>query len=390
MDRRNDDTQRYLEDLITNSQLRAVTIVAWRDLDDPEAGGSELHAHRIASIWASAGLDITMRTSQVSNAPQEVTRDGYRSIRKNGRYSVFPSVMAEGLRARHSRHTGLVEIWNGMPFLSPLWHRGPRIVFLHHVHAEMWESSGLNSALAKGGQLFESKIAPKFYRSESIATPSYSSSLEITEILKIPKEQISVIQPGIDGKFNPNGNLSSVPHVVAVGRLVPIKRFDRFLIHLAEVKKKIPDLKATLIGEGYERSNLETLRDELGGSSWIDIPGRVSDQALISAYRSAWVVASTSEKEGWGMTLTEAAACGTPGIATDIPGHRDAIQDGYSGLLVSPGDSFADRLSEILLDEQLRALLSQGALTYAKTLTWDRTATDIFALLDKSMQTRNG
>lgn len=89
------------------------------------------------------------------------------------------------------------------------------------------------------------------------------------------------------------------------------------------------------------------------------------------------------------MTLTEAAACGTPGIATDIPGHRDAIQDGQSGILVGLNESFADRLSEVLLNDQLRATLSIGALTYAQTLTWGRTATDIFALLSESVPSEN-
>ena len=389
MEHRNDDTQLDLEDLIADSQLRAIKIVAWRDLDDPEAGGSELHAHRIASIWAAAGLDVTMRTSQVSNAPQEVTRDGYRSIRKNGRYSVFPSVMAEGLRSRRSKHSALVEIWNGMPFLSPLWHRGPRIVFLHHVHAEMWNMA-LSPRLAAGGKAFEGTFAPPLYRSSTVVTLSESSREEICASLKLPQDKVVVVPPGIDSRFQPGGTRSPDPYVVAVGRLVPFKRFDDLIRNLVSVKEKIPQLRASILGEGYERANLESLRDELGASSWLELPGRLSDDDQLAHYQSAWIVASTSGKEGWGMTLTEAAACGTPGIATDIPGHRDAIQDGHSGLLVGPGDSFAGLLSSILLDDQLRATLSQGALSYAKTLTWERTATDIFALLNKSMQSRNG
>jgi len=64
------------------------------------------------------------------------------------------------------------------------------------------------------------------------------------------------------------------------------------------------------------------------------MPGRVDDEELLSWYRRAWVVASSSQREGWGMTLTEAAACGTPAVATAIAGHADAVLDGESGLLV--------------------------------------------------------
>src|ERR1700693_2677499 len=78
--------------------IRRIHFVAWRDLDDPEAGGSELHAHKIASLWAAAGLDITFRTSAVPNAPAALTRGGYRVLRRSGRYAVFPGAAWEGLR----------------------------------------------------------------------------------------------------------------------------------------------------------------------------------------------------------------------------------------------------------------------------------------------------
>src|SRR5215208_1279360 len=65
-------------------------MLAWRDLDDPEAGGSEVHASTVARLWAEAGLEVTMRTSFASGQPQMSWRDGYRVIRKAGRYMVFP------------------------------------------------------------------------------------------------------------------------------------------------------------------------------------------------------------------------------------------------------------------------------------------------------------
>ena len=127
-----------LATIAAQAGLRRIHFVAWRDLDDPEAGGSELHAHEIASRWAAAGLDVTFRTSAVPGAPASLTRDGYRVVRQAGRYAVFPGAAWEGIRMGHRPGDALVEIWNGMPFLSPVWYRGPRIVFLHHVHAEMW------------------------------------------------------------------------------------------------------------------------------------------------------------------------------------------------------------------------------------------------------------
>ena len=140
------------------------------------------------------------------------------------------------------------------------------------------------------------------------------------------------------------------------------------------MKRTRPDLRAVIIGEGYERPALEALRAELGASEWIDMPGRVDEDELLSWYRQAWVVASTSQREGWGMTLTEAAACGTPAVATAIAGHADAVLDGESGLLVRDGDPFAGALAQVLGDEVLRTRLSKGALERARWFTWDATA----------------
>ncbi|HWF15310.1 MAG TPA: glycosyltransferase family 4 protein [Acidimicrobiales bacterium] len=353
--------------------LRRIHFVAWRDLDDPEAGGSELHAHKVASLWAAAGLDVTFRTSAVPGAPAALTRDGYRVLRRSGRYAVFPGAAWEGLRMGHRPGDALVEIWNGMPFLSPLWYRGPSVVFLHHVHAEMW-GMVLPPTLARMGDTVERRIAPRFYRSSRIVTLSESSRREIVDMLHLPADRVTVAPPGVDERYRPGGQRSATPLVVAVGRLVPVKRFDALLRALARAKADHPDLTAVIVGEGYERPALEALRDELGATEWVHLPGRVNDEELVDWYRRAWVVASSSQREGWGMTLTEAAACGTPAVATDIAGHADAVVDGESGLLVENVDEMAAALSRVLGDQVLRSRLSRGALARARWFTWDATA----------------
>src|ERR1044072_8611494 len=128
-----------LGDLAAESGLQRVSILAWRDLDDPEAGGSEVHASTVAALWAEAGIEVTMRTSFASGQPQMSWRDGYRVIRKAGRYMVFPRAAFSEMMGWHGAADGLVEIWNGMPFFSSLWARRPSVAWLHHVHDSMWE-----------------------------------------------------------------------------------------------------------------------------------------------------------------------------------------------------------------------------------------------------------
>ena len=353
--------------------LHAVHFVAWRDLSDPEAGGSELHAHRVASLWAEAGLEVTFRTSAVAGEPEVLDRSGYRVTRRSGRYAVFADAAWSGLRMGHRPGEALVEIWNGMPFLSPLWYRGPKIVFLHHVHAEMW-GMVLPPRLARLGDTMERRIAPLLYRSSRIVTLSESSRREIIEMMGLRPALITVAPPGIDPAFSPGGERSADPLVVAVGRLVPVKRFDVLLRALAELRRRVPTLRAAIIGEGYGRPELEALRRALGAEEWLALPGRVGDDELVSWYRAAWVVASTSVREGWGMTLTEAAACATPAVASGIAGHADAVVQGESGLLVERDDDFAGALERVLTDGTLRSRLGRGALARARWFTWGATA----------------
>ncbi len=363
--------------------LRRIKLVAWRDLDDPEAGGSELHAHRIATQWAAAGIDVTVRTSAVTGQPAVRRRSGYRAVRRGGRYRVFPTVAAEGLRRVQPEGEGLVEVWNGMPFFSSMWFRGPRLVFLHHVHAEMW-GMVLPPWMAFLGQHVERTLAPRLYRGSRVVTLSESSRREIIDMLGLPEGRISVVPPGVEERFAPGGARSAHPLVVAVGRLVPVKRFDLLLESLAEARVQFPTLQAVIIGEGFDRPRLEEVRHRLGADDWVQLPGRLRDAEVVDWYRRAWVVAATSLREGWGMTLSEAAACGTPAVASRIAGHADAVVDGSTGLLADGPEEYSLALRRVLGDGALRDRLGRAAASHAAALTWEATArSTLVALADE-------
>jgi glycosyltransferase involved in cell wall biosynthesis len=296
--------------------LNRLHILAWRDLVDVEAGGSELYLARIAERWAAAGFDLTMRTSYAQGHRPRSTRDGYKVIRRAGRNMVFPMTIFEETIRRHGPIDGLVEVWNGVPYFSPLWFWGPRVIVLHHVHRNMWKMVLESDGLAKIGELAESTIAPLFYRRSQISTLSSSSKQELIELLGFKADRISLAPPGVDPRFSPKGEKSASPLVVAVGRLMPSKGFDALIRIAARVRETVVDLQLVIAGEGYDRETLTTLIDDLGAEGWVTLAGKVTDEEIVDLYRRAWVVASASIAEGWGMTLTEAAACGTTTWAT--------------------------------------------------------------------------
>lgn len=369
--------------------IERVHLVAWRDLDDEEAGGSELHAHRIASLWAEHGMAVTLRTSRVKGLPARDIRDGYQVLRRGGRYMVFPRTAFGASLFRMRPGDALVEIWNGMPFFSPIWARRPRVVFLHHVHAEMWRMV-LPRPLAALGCRIEARIAPPFYRRTRIVTLSESSRQEIVDMLGMDPAMVTVVPPGVERRFRQGGVRSEAPLVAAVGRLVPVKRFELLIQAAAELKPRYPDLRLVIAGEGYERPKLEVLIRRLRAESWVELPGRLDDFELVELYQSAWLLASSSLREGWGMTVTEAAACGTPAVVTDIAGHRDAVIHGRTGLLVEQPGELAGAMDVVLGDAALRSRLGAAAAEHAATLTWEATAARSLTVLAGEAALRHG
>jgi glycosyltransferase involved in cell wall biosynthesis len=364
--------QTELAELVKQSGLRRVHMLAWRDLADAAAGGSEVHASTISAIWAAAGVEVTMRTSFAPTQPHDETRDGYRVVRRGSRYDVFPRAVAAELAGRYGERDALVEIWNGVPWLSPVWARGPRVVWMHHIHGAMWRMA-LPAPLAPLGDLLERRVAPPFYRRTRVITLSESSKVEMVDKLGWKAANIGVIPPGIDPKFRPGSQKSPTPLVVAVGRLMPAKHFDELIRLLAPLRERLPGFELVIVGEGAERPQLESEIRRLGAGDFVHLLGRISDEDLVALYQRAWLLIAASEAEGWGMTITEAAACGTPSVVTDIGGHRDAVLAGMSGEL-APLAALSQVVEAVLSDRDRLARLSRGALDHATNFTWEATA----------------
>jgi len=360
--------------------ITRVESFAWRDLGDPEAGGSELHADQILQRWAAAGIEVVHRTSvpRRGGVAETIERSGYTVIRQGGRFDVFARVIFRQLFRRTPGDTAILEIWNGVPFLSPLWAGHRRVVWVHHLHRHMW-ADVLPQPLATIGRVFESRIAPLAYRRTRIATLSDSSAAELRDV---GLRSLMVIPPGIDARFEPDASRrSSSPSVVVVGRLAPVKRQQQALEALERARRHVPDLRVELIGDGPDRGQIERWIDDHDAAGWVARRGFVADDELVEAYQRAWLVVSASKAEGWGMSLTEAAACGTPAVATDIAGHRGSAIDGVTGLLVDGPEAIAEATVELLGDHARRSEMGAAGVEHAAGFAWDDVAARHLELL---------
>jgi glycosyltransferase involved in cell wall biosynthesis len=355
-------------------KARRIHVLAWRDLDDPDAGGSELHADEFMRRFAAAGLQVLHRTSAALGLPPVDVRNGYDVIRRGSRYTVFPRAVASETIKRMGPYDALIEIWNGVPWMSPVWCRKPRIMFLHHIHGPMWDQL-LPGPFAAAGRMMETRLAPPFYRRTRTLTPSEATREELLKIGFHP-DRVMAVNNGVDPFFRPGGERSPDPLVVGVGRLAPVKRFDKLLEAAFVAKRRVPALQLAIAGAGPQRVQLEEMIRAADASSWVTLTGHLRGQDLLDLYRRAWLVSSASLAEGWGLTLTEAAACGVPAVVTNISGHRSSVVDGVTGQLTDL-EHLGETIADVLIDDEWRNDMAEAALKRAGTLTWDASALGI-------------
>lgn len=362
-----------------------VLFLSWRDLDHPEAGGAEKYLVTVAEGLAARGYDVTIQTASYPGAsPHEMVR-GVRYHRSGGKYSIYPRALLATLLRRH-RPDVVVDVQNGVPYLSPMVTSRPVINLVHHVHREQWPVV-FGPRTARVGWWMESRLAPRVYRHSSYVTVSPSTHRELAA-LGVTPNRISIIHNGTDAS---EGELerSATPRVVVLGRLVPQKRVELAIEAVAELRRAaVPDLTLDIVGSGWWEPNLRELVAARGLGDAVVFHGHVSEVEKGQLLAQAWVHALPSLKEGWGLVVVEAGVHGTPTVAfRSAGGPCDSIQDGVSGILVDgphePADldGFTAALETLLVDDHRRAQMSVAARAWVAGFHWEESVGRWDALL---------
>jgi glycosyltransferase involved in cell wall biosynthesis len=219
---------------------------------------------------------------------------------------------------------------------------------------------------------------PRAYRRAAFHAISDSTRDDLVR-RGVPREHIEVIYPGVDSAWyvpDPATPRAEGPTFLYVGRLKRYKGVEIALRALSEARCRQPDIALEIAGQGDDRPRLERLAGELGVEGAVRFLGFVTEEEKRRLLRRAWAVVFPSPKEGWGISNVEAAACGTPALASDSPGLRESVRHGETGFLVPHGDwrRLAERMLTLAADAALVARLGRGARAFAESLTWDRTA----------------
>ena len=332
-----------------------ILFVNWRDIANPEAGGAEIHLHEIAKRIASMQHMVTVLASCFPGCRREEIIDGVRVIRRGGKFTFNWHVpLAIRKIEQEQEFDAVVDDINKIPFYSPLYVRKPLLAIFHHLFGR---TIFLETAFPLALYVYLSELMiPVVYRNTRIVAVSRSTEEDLVS-RGIPPMNISVIHNAVDhSRYTPDFSKKSPrPLVAYLGRIKRYKRVDLLLRAFKKVASELTDTRLAIAGSGDHLEDLKRLAFKLGISERVDFLGFVSEDAKIDLLRKAHVVVNPSSKEGWGVTVIEANACGTPVIATDVPGLRDAVVEGRTGLLVPYGDvdALSNAVIKVLKDDCL-------------------------------------
>jgi glycosyltransferase involved in cell wall biosynthesis len=356
---------------------RHILLLTDREWTHPQGGGTGTNLHGQVARWIAWGHRVTVIAGSYAGAlAVERPAPGLTVHRMGTRLTVFPRAAWAVLRGLAADADVVLEVVNGISFLTPLWLRRPRVALVHHVHRDHYVAE-LGRPGAAAALLAETLPLKLLYRGGAFLTISEAGSRDLRG-LGIPSEDIHVVHLGVDPFPFPPAPRAAEPRLLYLGRLKQYKRIEVLL----DVLERVPGARLDVAGDGDHREALEAEIAERGLAKRVTLHGHVSEREKAALYSRAWVNLTASSAEGWCLTVMEAATCGTPSAALRVGGLAESIVDGETGLLADDVDGLAAAVARLVDDRDLRERLGAAARERARAFTWERTARESLALLE--------
>jgi glycosyltransferase involved in cell wall biosynthesis len=359
----------------------------WRDPEHPEAGGAELHLLEILSRAVRDGDQVTWLAEAFPGSGPEAQVQGIRILRRGSWYNAHLALAQLYRRKLLGERFDLVlEDINKVPFFTPCYVRAPVLAVVPHLFGAtvFREASPILGALVWAHE----SLIPLVYRGVPFLAISESTRNDLVR-RGIPRDHVAVALCGLDhSRYSvtvPPANRTR-PIVVFVGRLRKYKGAQHLIRAFPEVVRRQPSARLNIVGDGPYRAALERLARSLGIGDRIGFLGALSQRDKVDALNQAQVAAAPSPKEGWGLTVIEANACGTPVVASRSPGLVESVRDGETGILVPHGDvtALAGAIVGLLNDRARRLTMAEAGVRWARGFTWERCYEESRAVIERA------
>ena len=359
-----------------------ILVLTDRDWTHPQGGGTGTNLYGQVSRWLGWGHRVSVIASAHPGC-EPTERHGELTIhRVGGRSTVFPRTIWRQWRGLVPDADVMLEVVNGITFLTPVWSRIPRVTLVHHIHRDHYVRE-MGSAGRVAAWALETAPLRLLYHGSRFLTISNSAARDIAAH-GIPPERIEMNYIGVElDAFRP-GARAEHPMLLYLGRL---KRYKRIEL-LFDVLEQIPEATLEMAGEGDHRELLEHEIARRGLAPRVLMHGHVSEEKKLELFQRAWVNMTASSAEGWCLTVMEAAACGTPSVAMAVGGLPESIVDGETGLLAETPEELVEKTRLIVEDAELRDRLGERARERLQEFTWDRTAERNLRVLEEQRDAR--
>jgi glycosyltransferase involved in cell wall biosynthesis len=347
----------------------------WRDPSHPEAGGAELHLFEILSRAVRDGDEVTWLAEAFPGSKPEENYKGMRILRRGSWYNAHLALAELYRRRLRGEHFDLVlEDINKVPFFTPRYVDAPVLAVVPHLFGAtvFREASPAVGALVWAHE----SLIPFVYRDVPFLAISESTKEDLVR-RGIARERIDVVRCGLDqsayGVMIPPEKREE-PIIAFVGRLRKYKGAQLAIRALAHVLRRVPEARLEIVGDGPYREDLKKLARRLKLRDRIEFLGPLAHRYKVETLNQAMIAVAPSPKEGWGLTVIEANACGTPVVASRSPGLIESVRDGETGILVPHGNvkALGEAMADLLTDRPRRLAMAAAGLRWAHEFTWER------------------
>jgi glycosyltransferase involved in cell wall biosynthesis len=354
-----------------------ILVLNWRDMKHPQAGGAEVHFHEIFRRFVKNGHSVVLCTTKFPGSSSQDVQDGI-VVYRWGHTFFFNWEVPFFIRKICKRHPidCVIDDVNKLPFFSPKWFPKMRCgVIFHHLFGNT--VFGLAPYPFARYVLFMERLSFWGYGNTPCCTVSQSTALELAA-RGFNRESICIIENSVDtDRYTPDTSVKKEPNLLFyAGRL---KKYKNIAIMLDAVKRLLEQgrsVRFVVAGAGDDEKDLAAYARRLGISDRVDFMGYVDEATKIGLYRRATLFVNPSRKEGWGITSIEAGACGAAVVANDVPGLRDSVRNGETGLLYKENDcdDLVRCILAVLDNNELRKSFEVRGRQWALGFSWNQSA----------------
>ena len=382
---------------IKESDKTTILALSWRDIKSPNAGGAEVHTHEMLKRADKSKYRIYHLATRAEGQSESEVIDGVTYLRHGNAITVILAAI-QFYRKNRNNIDFVIDQCNTHRFFTPFWVPAKkRIFYIHQLTKEIWDYSA-KFPLSTVGKLTEEWML-RLNRHDAVITVSESTRDELVE-RGYDVNKIKIIHNGVS--FQPWERdrwceKEEKPTFIYAGRYSPYKGIDVAVKALAQIKQDNPDARLWIIGkknQEYVDKNLMPICNQ-NHLTWEDATddnptgdivswGYVSEEKKLELLSRSHVLLFPSIREGWGIPITEAGCVGTPSIAFDSSGIREAVDYGKAGYLCTENTvkGLAAQMHIAISDKMVYSNKRESAYAYSSQFLWDEAGKEFERFID--------